>query len=313
MPIFRRVAAVAVFVGLALIALTRWRPRRYNRLFLYAVRTDDFPFGRAAVVTIGPDHFAIESEFTYSDWYFVTSAANGKNKWLLFNNYKIGTAIGLIDDNFIFRIKKFYSADSLEFPWTYAVVDGRGYLMLVGFLQAGLTVGFGQVIDDDGTYVEWWRTELPGLPFSWGSPLIGLKSAHAWFTNDPAPGGPSTVYIFDVKEARILSSRQWTAPLRRMVVDGEIVFLYFDDHLKTTELCILNSTWQLVTIKRTEFDFDSYTVEFDHIASTPGAHLLYSAGSFTSAGAIRVLSRDGFKLTKRLNNMDWRYHYFVRC
>jgi hypothetical protein len=262
------------------------------------------------VATIGPDHFAIESEFTYSDWSFVTSAANGENKWLLFHDYEIGTAIGLIDRNFIFRIKKFYAADALNFPWSYAVVDGRGYLMLVGSLQAGkLTLGFAQVLDD-GTYVEWWRTELPAFPFSWGSPLVGLKSAHAWFTNE-GENGPSTVYIFDVKHAQILSSREWSAPLRRMVVDREMVFLYFADHLKTTELCILNSSWQLVTIKRTEFDFDSYTVEFDNIASTPGAHLLYSAHTFHSDGAIRVLGRDGFKLTKRLSNMDWRYHYFV--
>ena len=95
--------------------------------------------------------------------------------------------------------------------------------------------------------------------------------------------------------------------------DGDLVFLYFDDHLKTTELCILNSAWQLVTIKRTEFDFDAYTVEFGDVASTPGAHLLYSAHTFDADGAIRVLSRDAFKLTKRLSNMDWRYQYFVQC
>jgi hypothetical protein len=131
MPLFRRVVAVAVFVWRALVALSRWPGRYimyrwYNRLFFYEVPSNNFPFSKAAVATIGPDHFAIETEFTYGDYYFVTSAANGKNKWLLFHYYNIGTTIGLIDHNFIFRIKKFYSADSLEFPWTYAVVDGRG-------------------------------------------------------------------------------------------------------------------------------------------------------------------------------------------
>jgi hypothetical protein len=269
------------------------------------------------VATIGQDHFAIETEFTYGDYYFVTSAANGKNKWLLFHYYNIGTTIGLIDHNFIFRIRKFYSADSLEFPWEYAVVDGRGYLMLVGLLPAHspkLTVGFGQVLDD-GTYVEWWRTELPGLPFSFGYPLIGLKSAHAWFTDERGKGA-NTVYIFDIKHAQILSSRQWTAPIRGMVADGDIIYLSFDDHLRTTEICVLNSRMELVTVKRTEFDFHDYitTVGFQNqIASTPGAHLLYAAQSFDAGGEIRVLSRDGFKLTKQLSNMSWLWHYSVRC
>jgi hypothetical protein len=88
---------------------------------------------------------------------------------------------------------------------------------------------------------------------------------------------------------------------------------YFDDSLKTTELCILNSSWQILTIKRMEFDFDAYTVEFDNIASTPGAHLQYSTHTFDADGAIRVLSRYGFKLTKRLSNMDWNYDYVVQC
>ena len=203
MPIIRRIVAVAVFIGLALVALSRWRPRAYNRLFLYAGRSDDFPFGRAAVATIGPDHFAIETEFTYGDWSFVTSAANGRNKWLLLRNPEIGTAIGLIDHNFIFRIKNFYPTDALDFPWSYAVVNGRGCLMLVGrFAPGKLTLGFAQVLDD-GSYIEWWRTELLDFPFTLGSPLIGLKSAHAWFIN-ASDNGPSTLYIFDVEEPRYL-------------------------------------------------------------------------------------------------------------
>jgi hypothetical protein len=314
MPLFRRIVAVAVFVGLSLIALSRLRPRGYNRLFLYAGRSDDFPFGRAAVATIAPDRFVIESEFTYSDWSFVTSAANGENKWLLFHNGEIGTAIGLIDDHFIFRIRQFYPADASNFPWSYAVVDGRGCLMLAGLsisTPGKLTLGFAQVLND-GSYIEWWREELPEFPFFFGTPLIGLRNAHAWFIN-ASENGPATVYIFNIKLAQILSSRQWSAPLRRIVADGELIFLYFDDDLKTTELCILNSNWELVTIKRKEFDFDAYTVAFDDIASTPGAHLLYSHHTVDSDGAIRVLSHDGFKLTKRLSNMDWRYQYIVPC
>ena len=312
MPLFRRLAAVAVFVGLTLLALSRWRPRKYNRLFLYARRSDNFPFGRAAVATIGPDHFTIESEFTYGNWAFVTSAANGKNKWLLFHHYEIGTAIGLIDDKFIFRIRQFYAVDALDFRWSYAVVDGRGCLMLVGAFPLGkLTVGFAQVLND-GSYMEWWREEIPDFPFPWGNPLIGLGTAHAWFSN-ASENGPGTVYIFNIKLAQILSSRQWAAPLRCIVADGDLIFLYFDDHLKTTELCVLNSSSQLVTINRTEFDFDAYAIGFDAVVSTPGAHLLYSHNTFDADGAVRVLSQDGFKLTKRLSKADWRYDYLVEC
>jgi hypothetical protein len=317
MPSPRQVAKALViglsFATIARIALTRFRRRRKNRLFLYEIPTGTNSFGRAAVATIGPSYFQIESEYTYSDWTFVTSAAKGNNKWLFFHNYSTGSAAtGWIDTHFNVRNSKFYAPGSLDFPYYSAVVDGRGYLMCIGYGSPGkVLIGFAQVLDD-GTYVEWWRTELSDFPNPDGAPIIGLKNAHTWFTNNP--GGGATVYIFDVKRGQMLSTRAWDAPIRWMVADGDLIFIYFGDSLKSTELCILDSNQQLVTLKHTEFDFAAYTVfDFDRIASTPGAHLLYSYQSFTAHGAIRVLSRDGFKLTQQLSNMDWRYHYFVQC
>ena len=221
-------------------------------------------------------------------------------------------ATGLIDDDFIFRIKKFYQPGTLDFPYYSTVVDGRGYLMLNGFPRAGIaTVGLAQVLDD-GTYWQLWKTGLPDFPFPYPETVIGLKNAHAWYKKDPHGGG-STVYIFDVKHAQFLSSRQWDAPLAGIVADGEIVCLHFSDPQRTTEICVLNSSQQLVTIKKTELDFELFTEPFDRIASTPGAHLQYTYNTFTAPGAIRVLSRDGFRLTKRLSNMDWRWQYIVQC
>lgn len=309
----RRVATVLVFVGVGLFVWILAK-RKYNRLFFYSVRPNGVPFARAAVATIGPDHFAVESEFTYGDWSFVTSAANGENKWLFFQNSATGSAAtALIDDNFILRVSKYYPPGALDFPYTHAVVDGRGYLLLIGILRGGeQIVGFGQVLDD-GTYVEWWRTQLSDFPFPYARKPIGLKKAHAWYVNHDQPGGGSTVYVFDVKHAQIVSSRHWDAPLDGIIADEDVIFLYFHDGLKTTEICVLDGNQRLVTVKRTEFDFDFYTVPFDRVVGTPGAHLFYTYSSIGAAGAIRALGRGGFPLTHRTEKMDWTWHYVVEC
>ena len=174
-----------------------------------------------------------------------------------------------------------------------------------------MSVGFAQVLDD-GTFVEWWRAERSDLPFPTEQPLIGLKNAHTWFANKN--GGGSTVFLFDIKHGQVISQRDFDRTIHWMVADGDLIFLYFSDTLKSTELCVLDGNQQLQTLKHTEFDFASYTThDFDRITSTPGAHLLYTRQSFKAFGAIRVLGRDGFKLTHQLSNMDWRYHFAVRC
>src|SRR6478672_4170139 len=94
----RRVVTVAAVVGLALYAWTRWRRNLFHRLFLYEAEIELNPFARAAVATISPNHFTIESEYTYGAWTYVTSAASGKKKWLLFYSVRTGSvATALID------------------------------------------------------------------------------------------------------------------------------------------------------------------------------------------------------------------------
>ena len=309
----RRVATVLVFVGIGLYVWI-FAKRKYNRLFFYSLSPAGFRFGKAAVATIGPDHFATETEFNYGDWSNVSSAASGENKWLFFQDFSDGSAATvLIDDNFIPRLSKYYPPGQLGLLYTYVIVDGRGYLMLVVLPQSGKkAIGFGQVLDD-GTFVEWWRTDLPDLPLPYATKPVGLKRAHAWYVNDDPPGGGSTVYVFDVKHAQIVSSRHWDAPLDGIIADEDIIFLYFHDGLKTTEICVLDGNQQLVTVKRTEFDFDFYTVPFDRVVGTPGAHLFYTYSSIGAAGAIRALGRGGFPLTHRTEKMDWTWHYVVEC
>jgi hypothetical protein len=308
-----RIVGLAAAWGLAVAILIRRPARRLNRLFLLEPAYGKNMLARAAVATIGPNTFQIERSYAFAQWAFVTSAANGGNKWLLFHNLNGSAATGLIDDDYVFRQVKYYPPGSLsDFPFpNTAVVDGRGYLLATGRSPDNRTVAaFAQVLDD-GSYVEWWRTALSDFQLPYLHKVIGLQDSHLVYSNDNSGG--STVYVFDIKHARVLSSRQWGAPLKGVVAEGNLIYLYFDDSIRTTELCVLDTSRQLVTLKRTEFDFDLSTVPFDRIASTPGAHLLYSYQSLDAPGAIRVLDQDGFKLTKRLSGMDWRWFYYVRC
>ena len=252
-------------------------------------------------------------------WDFITSARSGGKNWLLLSNLEDQTvATGLVDKNFVFKISQFYSKGSVSFPWQVVEPDGRGYLLMIGVpLKEGPTIGFGQVLDD-GTFVEWWRTPSPnGL---YPSFAVGLKDAHAWYINDLSPATGSTVYIFDVKHAQILSTRRFEAGLRPrgIVVDGDLIYFY--DNQGTTEICVLDGDHRLVTIKRTEFDREIATPEgnfaLDRVVSTPGAHLCFEDHTFGPGGpgaTVRVLSRTGFPVSAGVSATDWTWFYYTRC
>jgi hypothetical protein len=284
-----------------------------NRLFLYSVRLYPIQPARAAVATIGPYGFEAGTFSFLGDWTLVASAATAKRKWLLFHDSRTGAAAtGWVDRSSLLQTVRHYPPGAIDFPFRMAAVDGRGNLMLLGFGTRGeALLGFAQVLDD-GTFVEWWRTLRPDLLLPHG-PIAGLKESHAWFSNDRNNAPGSTVSILDVKRGQILGQRRWGARIRWMVGEGDLLFFFFDDSLRTTELCVVDASYRIVTLKRTELDFATYTDGFNRIASSPGAHLLYSWETYNAPGAIRVLGRDGFRLTAQLNGIDWRWHYFVPC
>lgn len=292
----------------------RWRVvPKTNRLFLYSIRLNERELARGAVASIGPGFFQAESPFAYGDWTLVASAATPKRKWLLFYDSRTGAAAtAWVDRSGLLQTGKSYPHGTLTFPYQIMAADGRGCLMLWGAGFEGKShIGFAQVLDD-GTFVEWWRTERLNFPLPSG-PVAALADCHIWFTNDRAPGQGSTVHLFDIKSGQFLGSRRWGARIRWMVVDGDLLFLYFADSLRTTELCVVEANRQITTLKRTEFNFAEYPDGFNRIASTPGAHLQYEYQAYQAPGWIRVLTRDGFRLSATLSKMDWRWHYFIPC
>lgn len=283
-----------------------------NRLLLYAARLYPNQPARAAIATISPFGFEVGSPFFFGDWTIVTSAATSKRKWLLLLDTRNGdVATAWVDRSSAIHIAKLYRGSALDFPYFQFGVDGRGCLALLSTAGGKTLLGFAQVLDD-GTLVEWWHASRSDIPLADG-PIVGLRGAHAWFRNDPNLGNGSTVFVLDVKRGQLLSTRRWGARIEWMVADGDLLFIFFNDRMRTTELCILDGAYQIHTLKRTEFDFETYTDGFDRIASTPGAHLLYQAHTYEAFGQIRVLNRDGFKLTTKLSKMDWRWHYYVPC
>ena len=320
---FVRIAITTTLVGLGLVALARiTRARRPNRLLLYRYADRRQFFGDRARVgvalgaTIGASGFYVERPVEIGVWDFITSARSGGKNWLLLSNNEEQTvATGSVDANFAFKIEKLYPNGSVSFPWQVVVANGLGHLLMIGVpLEGGPTVGFGQVLDD-GTFVEWWRTPSPNGMYP--SFAVGLKDAHAWYIHDPLPATGTTVYIFDVKHAQILSTRRFVPGLREggIVVDGDLI--YFHDRQGTTEICVLDRDHRLVTIKRTEFDREIATPEghfaFDRVASTPGAHLCFSDHTLRSSATVRVLGRNGFPISARVARADWTWFYYTRC
>jgi hypothetical protein len=273
----------------------------------------------AAVATISPDHFAIERTFLFGNWSTVISAASGNKNWLFLHDGNTGSAAtGLVDANFTFRRVKFYPPGSfVAWPYESAVVDGRGYLLLSGVAlhhspSKPVTVGFAQVLDD-GSFVEWFRTELD-IPYPRN--VVGLRDAHAWYEND-ATTGLATVYIFDVKTVRMLSSKKLDRGLDGIVVDGERICLYTQTKA-ITEICVLDINHQLVSMKLTDFDGDFFTDHFDLVASTPGAHLFYERAPFTDNlrhddASVRVFRPEGVRITTKVRNEHWAWHKVMRC
>lgn len=306
-------SAAAAFGVIAAIALSRQR-RHSDRLFLYAEETDRYPFPRTGVASLNRNHFRVQREYASSAWTFVIAAANGKNKWLFLRNSTTrAAATAWLDQNHTLRIAQYYPPGALDFPFREAAVDGRGYLLLAGALRNGSPLlSFAQVLED-GAFTEWWRSEVPGFPQPRDGWLRGLRSGHIWFVNQPEDQGGSTVYIFDVKTGTMLSTREFTSAIGGFVVDGNLVYIYFTDPLKTTELCMIDSQYRLITLGHKQFDFDFYEVPFNSIVSTPGAHLQYTYQGVGADGAIQVLTSNGFTLTTRLTGIDWRWHYMVPC
>ena len=296
-------------------ALLRSRVRvlpKTNRVFLYSVRIYPNQPARAAIATISPFGFQVGSASFLGDWTSVTGAATANRKWLLLHDRRTGSlATAWVDRDLILHTAKTYLLGAINYPFHTAGVDGRGCLALLGGGGPDpLLLGFAQVLDD-GTFVEWWRTPRSDLRLADG-PIVGLTDTHAWFSNDRAGSG-STLFLVDVKRGQIMGSRRWSASIQWMVGEGNLLFLYLNDRLRTTELCAVDENYRIVTLKRTELDFDAWPDGFDRIASTPGAHLQYAQQAYGAFGSIRVLSRDGFKLTTKLSGMDWRWHYFVPC
>ena len=326
MPTLSQMAVTSTFVGLSLVALSRTtRARRHkppNRLLLYryAARRqfygDKARVGVALGATISWSGFQVERAIKMEPWDFITSAASGGKNWLLLSNLDDQTvATGSIDENFEFKIAKFYPKGWVSFPWQVVETNGLGHLLMIGSLtNGGPTIGFGQVLED-GTFVEWWRTPSPNSLYPYFA--VGLKDAHAFYINDPLPATGTTVYIFDVKHAQILSTRRFEAGLRPrgIVADGDLIYFY--DNQGTTEICVLDGNHRLVTIKRTEFDREIATPEgyfaFNRVVSTPGAQLCFSDHTVMAHGEVRELSRRGFPVTARVQNMDFDWFYYVRC
>jgi hypothetical protein len=182
--------------------------------------------------------------------------------------------------------------------------------MLTGMISPKVGVAFAQVLDD-GSFVEWWRTDLD-IPFPRN--IVGLKDAHAWFANDYARGR-GTVYIFDVKHGQMLSTRTFDREINNMVVEGDWVCLYTRDRL-ITEICVIDRNHQLISVKYTEYDADFQGVSFYlGVASTPGAHLLY--GRYPDAGSkatVRVFDLGGLlRITHKFTQPAWPWLYVEPC
>ena len=315
-------AVVAGVTGVALahdlFRRARTPVRRSHRLFIYSPQAvkeyaNDPDVSIVAIATISADHFRIERTFPFEDLGIVASAAHGNKKWLLLENRQAGTlTVGLVNPDFSFHRVRFYPRGTFT-PWRFmvAAVDGRGYLMLSGTSRSPskVLIGFAEVLDD-GTFVEWWRTELD-IPFP--VYIVGLKDAHAWYDNDYKTGR-GTVYIFDVKRAQMLSSRSFDREINLMVVDGDRVCLFTRDRL-ITEIFVIDGNHQLVSVKYTEYDRDFLDESpYLAVASTPGAHLLY--GRYPGQGeraSVRVFEPGGLRVTTRFRQPAFPWLYVEPC
>jgi hypothetical protein len=295
-----------------------------NRLFLYSYKglfeqpEDPDGLSMAAVATISPGFFQFEDSFPFGDWSTVASAANGKKKWLFLHNRDDGSAqTGSVDNRYRYQITKNCPPGTFsDWPYHFTVVNGLGYLLLIGNNPGGgVAVGLGEVLDD-GTFVEWWRTVLniPG-PDNNTNSVVGLPKAHAWFSSSPLvnqqPAGGSTI-IFDVKHAQVLSTRRSEVVWEGIATEGDLLYL-FSFSEKKSEICVLNDNQQLVPVKATGLDPDLVKNPDQIVASTPGAHLGYTFPSRGSEAHVRVLSRSGFPATYRIDDMGRVWEYIVRC
>jgi hypothetical protein len=308
-----RSAAVWTLFGLAAVvsalAVIVDRYRRPNRLFLYSYQGwPDRPPGAsvAAVASIGPGFFQIENTFNFGDWTTVANARNGRNDWLFFHNRYNGAAeTGYVDHGFRYHTKTTYPPGTFsDWPFQFAVVNGLGQLLLLGYKGSGAVVGLAEVLDD-GTFVEWWRTEVDiPLPDFDVSSLVGLPNAHAWFSSSPAqhqrPAGGSVV-VFDVKHARVVSTRRSEVVWDSIAVDGDLLYL-FNAFEGLSEICSVDEDGELATVKAAAQDADVTRNLDQYVASTRGAHLGYSYPRRTAH--VRVLSRSGFPSTYEVNDSD---------
>ena len=75
--------------------------------------------------------------------------------------------------------------------------------------------------------MEWWRTELDvPLPKFDVSSVVGLTNFHAWISpNPPEHQGPTgaSVVVFDVKHARVVSTRRSEVVWDSIAVDGDLL------------------------------------------------------------------------------------------
>ena len=246
----------------------------------------------------------------------MADATNGKKKWLFLHNRYNGSAeTGSIDSHYRYQSTMKYPPGTFsDWPYEFTVVNGLGYLLLIGYeREGGVVVGLGEVLDD-GTFVEWWRTVLnvPVPDFN-ASSVVGLPKAHAWFSSSPAvnqqPAGGSTI-IFDVKHAQVLSTRRSEVVWHAIAVEGALVYL-FNNFEGKSEICVLNDRQELVTVKTTDLDPDLINNPDQYVASTPGAHLGYNYPG--RQAHVRVLSRSGFPATYQVNDMGRVWESIVPC
>lgn len=328
MPSNGRIAALVALLGVGAVALIGRVSVRPGRLFLYSYKSQNKGPGGvggtsvATVATIAPGYFRVENVFPFGDWSTVAGAARGGKNWLFLHNRKDGSAAtGLVDRNFTFQPAKYYPPGTYaDWPYTYTVANGRGDLLSVGPTGTGDTrVGFAQVLDD-GTFVEWWRTVLPGPGPSygarWHATVVGLPDAHAWLRSDPpgptgaSPPGGCTVTVFDAKHATRLSTRRYARDWDGIVTDGNLVYL-FDGFAKIAEVCAVDAAHQLVTVKPAQYDTDLSRDTYEFVGSARGAHLAYTYGS--GAASVRTLGKGGFPSTLRVNGLYGFWDYANPC
>jgi hypothetical protein len=285
-----------------------------SRLFLYGLHTGPggHPRSAAAIGLLDSAGFNIVHVYppgTFGIWSGVHAAARNGIRWLLFLTHDGSAATGTIDRNFAFAQAKTFAPAAPPTDWRRAAVDGNGELLLTASLTTGTTtIGFGQV-DSDGTFIVWWKSQVP-LP----SPekLLGLPNAHAWLTITNGTQPTSTVSL--LHRGTIVGSRTWNEQWTGMAVHGNLLAVYrgvrqfpIPTRTHTTpphyEVCRVTADHQITTVWNYE-DFPPA------IANTVGTDINTSAGILfyqfaigSNVAEVRSLTERGFVRTAALGEL----------